>query len=133
MTRLTLLCLLASATPALAEKPLTAAEFEALTTGRVMDHAIDGQVYGAEKYFPDRRVRWAFTGDDCMDGIWYEQGSMICFEYEDGTGPECWTYVRRGKGIQAIDDEDNVAAPLYPVDLIPTTRPLACLGPEVGV
>ena len=39
--------------PAIAETPLTGAEFEALTTGKTMDHVLFGEVYGAERYFPD--------------------------------------------------------------------------------
>jgi hypothetical protein len=116
--------------PAHAETPLTGAEFEALTTGKTMDHVLNGDVYGAEHYYPDRRVRWAFSGDECLDGIWYEKGAMICFEYEDGTGPECWTYFRDGAGIRAIAQGDDATAP---VQMTATDRPLSCLGPEVGV
>jgi hypothetical protein len=118
---------------ALAETPLTGAEFEALTTGKTMDHILFGEVYGAERYFPDRRVRWAFTADDCLDGVWYEKGAMICFEYDDGTGPECWTYFRDGAGIRAIAADDTLSAPAAPVQMTPSQTPLACLGPEVGV
>lgn len=132
IARLFLLCLI-GATPAFAEKPLTGAEFEALTTGRTMDHAVNGSIYGAEHYYPDRRVRWAFTDDDCMDGVWYEKGQMICFKYENGEGPECWTYFRDGAGLRAISALDNTAAPANPVAMMATTRPLACLGPQVGV
>lgn len=119
--------------PALGETPLTGAEFEALTTGKTMDHVLFGEVYGAERYFPDRRVRWAFSDAECLDGFWYEKGAMICFEYEDGTGPECWTYFRDGAEIRAIAAEDNLSAPAAPVQMVPQTTPLSCLGPDVGV
>ncbi len=115
---------------ALAETPLTGVEFEALTTGRTMNHVLFGEVYGAERYFPDRRVRWAFSDDKCMDGFWYEKGGLICFEYEDGTGPECWVYYRDGDDIRAIVDGDKEAAA---VQMTEAATPLACLGPEVGV
>jgi hypothetical protein len=119
--------------PALADTPLTGAEFEALVLGKTMDHILFGEVYGAEHYYPDRRVRWAFSGDECLDGVWYEEGPMICFEYDDGTGPECWTYFRDGAGISAISASDDLASPAAPVTMMATDRPLACLGPEVGV
>jgi hypothetical protein len=123
--------------PGLADTPLTGAEFEGLTTGKTMDHVLFGEIYGAERYFPDRRVRWAFSDDECLDGIWYEKGAMICFEYEDGTGvtlgPECWTYFRDGAEIRAISAEDDPNAPAAPVQMIPQETPLACLGPDVGV
>lgn len=119
--------------PAIAETPLTGAEFEALTTGKTMDHFQSGSLYGAERYYPDRRVRWAFTGDDCLNGIWYEKGPQICFQYEDGTGPECWLYFRDGVDLRAISASDDALAPAAPVELAETDRPLACLGPKVGV
>jgi hypothetical protein len=132
IARVALFCV-ALATPAFAEKPLTGAEFEAFTTGKIMDHAISGRVYGAEKYFPDRRVRWAFTGDECMEGSWYDKGTLICFVYEDRPEPECFSYLRKGAGLVAIPEYDSLSAPANPVDLFETNRPLACLGPEVGV
>jgi hypothetical protein len=119
--------------PALAETPLTGKEFDALTTGKTMDHVLFGEVYGAERYFPDRRVRWAFSDEECLDGFWYEKGAMICFEYEDGTGPECWTYFRDGTEIRAIAADDTLLAPSAPVQMVPQKTPLACLGPDVGV
>jgi hypothetical protein len=118
---------------ALAEVPMTGAEFEAMTTGKTMDHVLFGEVYGAERYFPDRRVRWAFSDDVCLNGTWYEKGGLICFVYEDGTGPECWRYFRDGAGIRAISDEDDQSAPAAPVQMIEAQTTLACLGPEVGV
>jgi hypothetical protein len=119
--------------PALAEKPMTGAEFEAFTTGKTLDHALFGEVYGAERYFANRRVRWAFSDDMCLNGIWYEKGGQICFVYDDGTGPECWTYFRDGAGIRAIAGLDDPKASLAPVQMTEATTPLACLGPEVGV
>ncbi len=116
--------------PAFAEAPMTGAEFAAMTTGKTMDHILFGEVYGAERYYPDRRVRWAFSDDECLDGVWYEKADMICFEYEDGTGPECWLYYRDGTNIRAIASGDKDAAP---VQMTPSQTPLACLGPEVGV
>ncbi len=119
--------------PAFAETPLTGAEFEALTTGKTMDHVVFGEVYGAERYFPDRRVRWAFSDEECIEGTWYEQDAMICFEYEGRTEAECWTYFRDGAQVRAISADDNLKNPAAPVQMIPTQTPLACLGPEVGV
>jgi hypothetical protein len=128
---LALACLLPL--PALADTPLTGAAFEAMTTGRTMDHLLSGDVYGAEHYFAGRRVCWAFADGRCLDGMWYEKGSQICFAYEDGTGPECWTYFRDGDDIRAIAAEDDIDAPAAPVQMTGAETPLAGSGPEVGV
>ena len=53
-------------------RPMTGAEFEAATTGRTLYYNSAGQAYGVEQYLPGRRVIWAFVGDDCRKGNWYE-------------------------------------------------------------
>ena len=48
--------------PALAERPLTGAEFERLVEGRTLTYGEAGQKpYGVERYHPGRRVTWAWT------------------------------------------------------------------------
>ena len=47
-----------------------------------LTYAENGQVYGIEEYRPNRRVRWAFVGDTCREGYWYDEGRQICFVYE---------------------------------------------------
>ena len=123
--------LLALAAPALAEAPLTAEEFDALTQGRTMTWAEFGQVYGVEQYLPDRRVRWTVVGDDCKLGHWYPEGAMICFRYEDDSEPDCWTITTGTKGLEAR--YAGLAADAAPVVVEETTKPLACFGPKVGV
>jgi hypothetical protein len=130
MMRLALaLCLLAS--PVLAEKPLTADEFDRLTQGRILSWREFGQTYGVEQYLPDRTVRWTFVGDDCKTGHWYPVGEAICFQYEDRDSPVCWVITAPGGTIEARlvgnpPDWD-------PVLLEDMNEPLACFGPEVGV
>ena len=123
-----LLCLLAS--PALAQTPLTADAFDALTQGRTMTWAEFGQVYGVEQYLPDRRVRWTILGDDCKLGHWYPEGQMICFQYETDPDPVCWTLTKDGPGLNAryVGSGPDSA----PVVVTETTEPLACFGPKVG-
>ena len=127
--RATLLALLL-ATPALAEAPLSAEDFDALTQGRTMTWAEFGQVYGVEQYLPGRRVRWTVLGDDCKLGHWYPEGAMICFQYEDDPDPDCWTITRSGSDLHAR--YAGMAANSAPVVVAETTEPLACFGPEVG-
>jgi hypothetical protein len=122
--------LLLFATPAWAEPPLTAEAFDALTLGRTMTWAEHGQVYGVEQYLEGRRVRWTVLGDDCKAGHWYQDGAMICFQYEDDPAPDCWTITLGPKGMiaryaGALPDDE-------PVVVEETTEPMACFGPEVG-
>ncbi|MDP3197049.1 hypothetical protein [Tabrizicola sp.] len=128
--RAALTALLLLATPALAEPPLTAEDFEALTQGRTMTWAEFGQVYGVEHYLPDRRVRWTVLGEDCKLGHWYPQGQMICFKYEDDPDPDCWTITENGTSLFARFA--GTADDSTPVVVTETTEPLACFGPEVG-
>jgi hypothetical protein len=119
------------ATPVWAEVPLTAEEFEADTTGKTITYAFGGEVDQIEQYLPGRRVRWANPEGQCMIGHWYEQGGLICFEYDDNSGAHCWTYWRRGSGLVG-----RVAGSPDGFDLTEvrrSTEPLACTGPDVGV
>ncbi|MBN8632726.1 MAG: hypothetical protein J0L76_17965 [Rhodobacterales bacterium] len=126
-----LLTVLATTLPAGAETPLTAGEFDALTLGRTMTWAEFGTVYGVEQYLPGRKVRWTVLGDDCKTGHWYQDGPMICFQYEDDPAPDCWTITRSDPGLIA---RYMPGAPGdAPVLVEETTEPLACFGPEVGV
>jgi hypothetical protein len=127
--RALVLCLVA-ATPALAEPALTASDFDALTLGKTMTWAEFGTVYGVEYYLPDRRVRWTFSGEDCITGHWYPQGDAICFQYEDRDTPACWVIRQDGATLTAADTDDPPETP--PVIVTETNAPMACFGPEVG-
>lgn len=82
------------ALPAAAETPLDGATFEALVEGKTLSFAAGLDPYGTEYYAPNRKVIWAFTGGDCVNGEWYEapsdSGPMICFDYENSDIPQCW-------------------------------------------
>ncbi len=122
-------CLLAS--PALAETPLTAQEFDTLTLGKTMTWAEYGTVYGVEQYLPDRQVRWTVLGDDCKAAHWYPDGDAICFQYEDDLLPDCWVITLSATGMLARYTTDPPGT--EPVLVEETTEELACFGPKVGV
>lgn len=103
-------------------RPLSASEFEALTTGHVMSHAEKGSIYGAEEYLPGRRVIWK-DADGCLSGHWQESGGLICFDYEGSSERWCWSYVQQGEGLVARLMGDAKAPP---VELRPTLAPLSC-------
>lgn len=119
------------ATPALADPPLSAEAFEALTTGRIMTWAEFGTIYGVEQYLPGRRVRWTVLGDDCKTGHWYAEGPEICFLYEDKLDPVCWEITTADNGLHARLRGNP--AEMDPVVIEDTADDLACFGPEVGV
>jgi len=117
--------------PAVAETPMTAAEFEAYTTGRTLTYAEDGVVYGIEEYRPGRRVLWAFLGDECREGFWYEDAGQICFVYEDSPETHCWTFTRDADRLIARFQGGDTGRELY--EAARTDEPMVCRGPEVGV
>lgn len=110
---------------------MTAAEFEAYVTGRTLFFGQNGQVYGAEEYRDNRRVRWSFLDGECKEGIWYEEGDQICFVYEDRLVPQCWQFFLDGTGLTAQFEGDPDQPELYEAREL--DEEMICLGPEVGV
>ena len=112
-----LIAALLLASPALAETPMTGAEFEAFVTGKTLTFAIGSEPYGVEYYAPDRRVIWSFAGGECVNGEWYDEatdtgtntgtnsgtnsGTNICFVYENNPDPQCWQIFEVGGKLRA--------------------------------
>lgn len=117
-------------TPARAEDPMSAAEFEAYTTGRSLVFGFEGQAYGGEDYLPGRRVRWSFLDGRCQDGSWYQEGDAICFDYQGQDGPVCWHFFATPGGLSA--DLLNAEPPQILYEIGEADEPLLCFGPEVG-
>ena len=116
---------------ALADTPLSGAEFDARTLGRTMTYARDGDVWGREMYLKDRKVIWAFTESECREGYWYPQDEQICFVYEDSPGEHCWQFGQGAGGLSARSMTDMPGAELSEVQQ--TSDGLQCPGPDVGV
>lgn len=126
-----LLALLLLPLPALAETPMTAAEFDAYVTGKTLTYSQFGTIFGIEEYLPGRKVRWAFTEDICQYGTWYEEAGNICFVYEYDPTPHCWRFWREGDGLKALSVNDAPGSELS--EVAQTDQPLSCAGPDVGV
>ncbi|KNG95580.1 hypothetical protein [Pseudaestuariivita atlantica] len=126
-----LLTALLLATPATAQTPMTAEEFEAYTTGKTLYFGSRGQAYGAEEYLDNRRVRWSFLDGKCKEGIWYEEAGLICFVYEDRPEPQCWSFVKTGDRLTALFQDEPGNTELY--EARQSDEPMMCLGPDVGV
>lgn len=131
MKRLALALSLSLATPALADT-MTAEEFDAFTRGKTFYYGTNGREYGAEEYLSNRRVIWTFLDGRCQEGFWYQQGEMICFEYENLEETQCWTFRESSRGgLIAKFKDDPEALELYEVER--SHEPLTCMGPDVGV
>lgn len=102
------LFLLFLGTAADAETPMTAAEFDAYVTGKILTFGTEGTPeYGVEQYLPQRRVRWSTFNGDCIDGRWYEDGANICFAYENTEEHHCWTIFQTPNGIEAVSTDSG--------------------------
>jgi len=122
--------LIALSSPAFAQ--MTGEEFDAYVTGRTLTYSDQGVIYGIEEYLPNRRVRWAFLGDQCRDGYWYDTDGQICFVYEDRPDqPQCWEFNDDGGRLSAKFVGDPDGRELYEVQR--SEEPMVCLGPDVGV
>ncbi|WP_127903111.1 hypothetical protein [Solirhodobacter olei] len=130
---LTLLALTLPALPApAADKPMSAAEFDSYSLGKTLYYAIGGKPYGAETYLPDHKVVWAFLGQPCKRGSWYEAGGLLCFVYPgDDRGPQCWSFFRAGAGLKAHFAGDPDGTDL--IEVRQSDKPLICPGPKAGV
>jgi hypothetical protein len=116
--------------PAVAETPMSAAEFDAYATGKTLTYAYSGSVFGTEEYLPGRAVRWAFTEDKCQYGKWYEKDTQICFLYEDDPDEQCWEFFNTPTGLRA-QFMGGAGTELSEVEQ--STTGLGCPGPDVGV
>lgn len=128
-TRLLPLLLLLALPVQAADAPMSASDFEAYSTGKTLTYALGGEVYGAEQYLPGRKVIWAFKGQECRRGWWYEKGSEVCFIYDDGD-PQCWTFQHGAGGLRAHFAGDPEGSELAAVS--ESNQPLICAGPDVG-
>lgn len=115
------------------QSPMNAQAFEAYTLGRTLSFSAHGTPYGIEEYLPGRRVRWAFVGQECNDGVWYERNGAICFLYENApTNEQCWHFFSTGSGLRGVfQGPDGPSTELYEVEQ--SDQPLTCQGPGVGV
>ncbi len=120
------------ATPVFAQDLMTAEEFESYVTGQTLTFGFEGQPYGIEEFRPGRRTTWAFMGDQCREGRWFDRDEQICFIYDDAPDEEhCWVFWRGERGLNARFMGEGSSTELYEVQR--SSRPLICPGPEVGV
>jgi hypothetical protein len=120
-----------AALPAFAETPLDAAGFDAATRGATITYDYGDGLFGTEEYLENRAVRWAFEGDLCIYGTWYQKDDQICFAYENDPTPACWLYFLENNRIRGVYMGDGGGW-----EIVESSRdggPLPCAGPDVGV
>ena len=115
---------------ALAETPISAAEFEAHVTGKTVTYRQFDSVFGIEEYLPDRKVRWSVAPNECQYGSWYPDADDICFVYEYDVTPACWTFWLRDGALVALSVTAGPGEELHEVAADDT--PLPCPGPDIG-
>jgi hypothetical protein len=106
--------------------------FEAMSEGRTLHFTHDGQVFGAERYFPGRRALWRYADGTCAWGRWFPRDGLICFEYEGAAGPQCWSFQGDGTGFSAALVQDGAPTGLLIHMSGVDDRPLDCPGPRAG-
>lgn len=124
------LALLAASPGVAMETPVSPGEFEALVTGKTLSYSTNGTEYGAEEYFPNRRVMWSFLDGECQEGEWYVAGDAICFVYENMPTPQCWQFFKRNERLVARFQSQTISRELYETRRM--DEPLLCYGPDIG-
>ena len=121
--------------PAAAETPMTGAEFQAHVGTNTFSYAYSNGVRGTADYGPDRTLLWAFEGDDCISGKWFEDGDQLCFAFEDGRLSACWHFFKDNGRLrgQATYLGSGDLAEIEIFEVSHTDQPLTCAGPDVGV
>lgn len=119
------LALLLLASPALAETPITADQFDAFASGKTLIWSQDGQAYGLESYLPGRKLLWSEEGGTCLSGSYAQAANgQICFTYDDATPPDCWLLYPAGDALHGTLQSDAEPRPDYGISVSPT--PLDC-------
>ncbi|WP_299818454.1 hypothetical protein [uncultured Jannaschia sp.] len=130
---LCLFLLCATAMPALAQRVVSADEFARMVTGKTLRFDRDGSAFGAEQYFEDKRVIWAFESGQCQRGIWFaNRAGEICFVYDTSPEPQCWSFLEGTDGrFRARLADDPAASDLVTREI--GSEPLDCPLPDLGV
>lgn len=123
--------LLALATPAYADDPMTAEQFDRYTLGRTYLYGHPGfEPYGIEAYLPNRQVIWAYFNDECVEGYWYEnERAEICFVYPYDPEHKCWLFYKDGDTLRG----DFVTDPAQvDYEVVQTPQSMPCQAPYLG-
>jgi hypothetical protein len=120
---------------AAAETPMTGAEFQAHIGQNTISYLYSNDVRGIADYGPNRTLLWAFEGEECIRGQWFEDRSDICFEFEDGSLSACWNFYLDGNRLRGVATRlgSGEMPDIEIFEVAHTDQPLTCSGPDIGV
>ncbi|SFR36013.1 hypothetical protein SAMN04488005_0909 [Yoonia tamlensis] len=119
-----LLCLMVFASPALAQEPMNATQFETYVEGRTITFLYPGGSTGTESYLTNRRVMWSSQEGICLYGVWYASKGDICFRYDHDPIPKCWRVYLEPDGMRSIFTNNPPYTEIY--EMRDRTDPLIC-------
>ncbi len=129
-----LITLFVGATHMATAQTLTGPEFDALSRGTTMHFSANGQYFGSEQFFSGQRTVWRADDGSCVNGKWTYEPPAICFVYDDGSGPFCWTVAQDGDNITVTSTNSIDGAPPLVLELSgQDTQQILCTGPLFGV
>ncbi|HIP22544.1 MAG TPA: hypothetical protein EYG79_02940 [Rhodobacteraceae bacterium] len=115
-------------------QPLTGKEFDALSRGSTMHFTADGQFYGSEQFFFGQRTVWRSEDGRCVNGKWAYEAPAICFVYDDGSGPFCWTIEGDAEHLTVTSTSNDEGEPPLALTLSGQDKSeILCTGPLFGV
>jgi len=116
------------------QQVLTGKEFDDLSRGTTMYFTENGRFFGAEQFLSGRRTVWRAADGTCVNGTWTETNGDICFFYDNGDGPHCWTIADTGEGLTVTSTKNTAGYPPLTLELSgQDTTPILCTGPLFGV
>jgi hypothetical protein len=128
---LSTLCMALSG-PALGETPMTGAEFAAHVGTGTVSYAYSSGARGVADYGPDRSVLWAFEGEDCKTGFWFEVGDRLCFVFADDALSACWHFTLRDGRLHGVSTflgpDTRTAVEIFEVSH--SDQPMVCPAPN---
>ena len=120
---------------AFGETPMTGAEFQAHVGTNTFSYEYSNGVRGIADYGPGRTLLWAFEGDSCVNGYWFDDGDELCFAFEDKTLSACWQFYKDGNLLRGhatrLGSGDGADIDIFEVSH--TDQPLTCPGADTGV
>ena len=94
-----LLALLLITAPAMAEEPVSPAQFRAFAEGWTLHFEHEGEPFGQEHFEEGGDTIWRHPDGSCMEGVWAPHGGQLCFYYGQGDEVLCWRALRDEEGL----------------------------------
>ncbi|WP_333814641.1 hypothetical protein [Tabrizicola sp.] len=117
--------------PALAEPPMTAAEFAAHVGTDTITYGYATGIVGIADYGPDQTLVWRYEGGACMKGRYHQSGDALCFSFEAQELSPCWHFGLQSGRLYGVTINLPVRDRIFEIGR--SDRPLDCSDNETGV